>query len=139
MTTSPSRRTAAALILSVAALALAAACGGSSNSSKSAGGGGSTPSSSTTQPATSSGGGGGSLSDAAFCDLAKKWSVKERQQVSSLQGISSPATLKALYQSLGSILSQFAASAPSDIKSDVQVLDGAFQKLNSILAQSNYD
>ena len=124
----------------VASTALAAACGSSSSSSSSApGASGSTPPSVTTSPPSSSSSGGGGVSDSAFCDLAKKWKAQEPKEIQSLTSLETGASLKAVWTKLGQDYAKVIAIAPSDIKPSLEVLYGDFQKLNTILAQHNYN
>jgi hypothetical protein len=127
-----------AVLLCIGVAALATACGGSSSSSTTSTGGGAAGS--TTTPTTTSSGGGSGLSDAAFCDAARKWKGQYDKQISALANLGSGATyLKAFYTTLGKDYAAIIAVAPSDIKPSMEVLYGDFQKVNQILAGANYD
>ena len=83
---------------------------------------------------TSSGGG---LSDSQFCSLAKKWSANEAKQVTALTGAG--RHLKTFYTTLAKEYQQVSQAAPSEIKPDLNVLIGVFNKFYVVLQQSNFD
>ena len=138
VTRAPGHRRLLCIVCVVASTALAAACGSSSSSSSSApGASGTTLPSVTTSPSSSSSGGG--VSDATFCDVARKWKAQEPKELQSLSSLETGASLKAVWTKLGQDYSKVIAIAPSDIKPSLEVLYGEFQKLNDILAKHNYN
>jgi hypothetical protein len=128
-------------VLSVLVLAgFAAACGSSSssnnnttNSTASGGGGSSTPSSG---PISTSSGGG--VSDSTFCSLAKKWAANNAKETSALTGAAN-GDLKTFYTTLAKEYQQIVSAAPSEIKPDLNVLVGVFDKFYVVLQQNNFD
>jgi len=128
-----------AVICVLALAGLGAACGSSSssnnnttNSTSSGGGGGGTTS--TSGPISTSSGGG--LSDSQFCSLAKKWSASEAKQVTAL---TNPSNLKTFYTTLAKEYQQVIQAAPSEIKPDLNVLIGVFNKFYVVLQQSDFN
>ena len=97
------------------------------------GGGGS--STSTSGPICTSSGGG--LSDSQFCSLAKKWSANEAKQVTALT--IPQAQREDVLHDAGEGVPAGMQAAPSEIKPDLNVLIGVFNKFYVVLQQSNFD
>ena len=91
---------------------------------------------STSGPISTSSGGG--LSDSQFCALAKKWSANEAKQVTALTGAAN-GNLKTFYTTLAKEYQQVIQAAPSEIKPDLNVLIGVFNKFYVVLQQSDFN
>ena len=125
----------------VALAGFAAACGSSSSSnnttnttSGTTSGGGTT---STSGPISTSSGGG--VSDSTFCSAAKKWAQNNAKETSALTSAANGGNIKTFYQTLAKEYQQIVSAAPSEIKPDLNVLVGVFNKFYVVLQKNNFD
>jgi hypothetical protein len=126
------------------------ACGSSSSGGTAAGGQSISPnvttsptvSSSTavtpTTGSTAAANSGGSDSSSSFCTYAREQQAQASKEAAQFQG-DTPQQLAAFTQKALAELEQFTSAAPSAIKSDVQVIVVADQKVFNALKQAGYD
>lgn len=78
------------------------------------------------------------MSDSTFCSLAKKWAANNEKETSALAGAAN-GDLKTFYTTLAKEYQQIVSAAPSEIKPDLNVLVGVFDKFYVVLQQNNFD
>jgi antirestriction protein ArdC len=78
------------------------------------------------------------VSSSAFCSAAKKWAANNAKETSALAGAAN-GNLKTFYTTLAKEYQQIISAAPSQIKPDLQVLIGVFNKFYVVLQQNNFD
>jgi hypothetical protein len=128
--------------------AVITACGSGSSGGAAAGSSNVTPTVTATTPSTTtpttasttptSTGNSGTLSAASFCTYAKKQKAQAAGEAKQFAA-DSPAELAAYTQKALAELEQFTASAPAAVKSDVQVVVVADQKVFAALKQAGYN
>jgi hypothetical protein len=137
--TAGSRLRAGAVLVATGAMLVA--CGGaSSGSSKANGTSGGAPHASSV-PTSSSGsgsGGGKSISTASFCAYAKEQQQQSATEIKAFES-DTPAQLEQYETNALAQLSKFASTAPTPIRSDVQLVVTQAQALVSDLKAANFD